>query len=115
MEAILAKLGQSWRVKKLQERFNALPASERSKPAVVYDIWEEPELGTVALFQYTALDANDKLTPGNELCYSKDSDAVRKAVKALEDSIWIPLNLIASREQQERKDREDGIIREQEE
>jgi hypothetical protein len=111
MEAILTELGQVWRGKSLVERFNALPEDERRKPAIVYDIWEQPELGTVALVLYSALDRDNELALGNELYYSRDGDAVREAVKQVEDNIWMPMNLLASREDQERFDREEGITR----
>jgi hypothetical protein len=113
MENILTDLNQKERVQNLHRRLQKLnPTTDKHE--CVYDVWTQRWNGQRVAFGLCVYSCD---APGNvpvvgmEMCFSTSVRRVEKACQKIKETIWMPADLVASREEYAKWDREDGIAR----
>jgi hypothetical protein len=113
MTAILEYLGQRYCSKDLIRRLEVLhPTPENHQ--CVYDVWTQRIDGKRAAFgllAYTCDAPGNVPVIGHEMCMSTSVGKVKKACQQIKETIWMPTDLLMSREQYEELDRLQGITR----
>jgi len=74
---------------------------QTKEPACVYDVWTEQFDGGQVAFgflNYLSPDADDRLEHRSEILLSRDAQKVREACDTGTEWIWMPRQLLASRE-----------------
>jgi hypothetical protein len=113
MERILVALNQTERINDLRNRLQKLnPATDKHE--CVYDVWTQKVNGQNVAFGfcvYTCYGSNNMPMVGMELLFSTNKRKVEAVCQNIKETIWIPTDLIKSREEFANCDRKDGIKR----
>jgi hypothetical protein len=113
MTSVLVSLNQLGRVKDLRNRLQRLNPTT-NKHECVYDVWTQKVNGqnvTFGFCAYTYDAPNNVPGAGMELLFSTNKRKVEKACQKIKETIWIPTDLLISREEFANCDRKDGINR----